>query len=117
MKKIVIISQVYSNGKLKPLGDGVGSGVCYFWGKSFSRRMRDKLNKEFKESNLDYIATIDESYEIPKKILENGADMILISPFVKEFIDLSGIEKIKYYEIGKVEYDRSKIEIIIEYLN
>ncbi|MGL5069058.1 MAG: hypothetical protein ACRC6T_14785 [Sarcina sp.] len=115
MKNVVIISKVYSKDKDRYIGDELGSGVVWFWGKSSSRRMRDRLNKEFKEQGMDFICNVDQSYKDIKTILENGADNLLISPLVRDFIDFTGVID-GYYLLDEDEYENTEIDGVIEYL-
>ncbi|MGL4761017.1 MAG: hypothetical protein ACRCWG_06095 [Sarcina sp.] len=115
MKNVVIISKVYSKDKDRYIGDELGSGVVWFFGKSSSRRMRDKLNKEFKEEDMDCICNVDQSYKSARTILKNAADILLISPIVRDFVDFSGVID-GYYLLDEDEYENTEISGVIEYL-
>ncbi|MGL4760737.1 MAG: hypothetical protein ACRC6T_09655 [Sarcina sp.] len=116
MRKIVIISKTVAGAKPIPVGDELGINSLNPFKKSFARLLKDKLTIEIKENNLDYSIEIDQSYDDPKILLGNDADLLLISPLVTKFVNVDDVNEFKYYQLAETEYYNTNTENILAYL-
>ncbi len=108
MKKIIIISKAIVGARPAPFGY---NGI--FLKKSLREKLQDKLNKYFKDNNIDYMAETDESYKDIKELIAEGYDKVLISPYIKDKIDLKNIDNNKYYVLTYEEFNDCIIDNII----
>lgn len=113
MKNIVIISKVIVG--VRPRAIGMERGLNIFK-KSLSKKLKENLDKKLKEKNMDYRVEIDRTYESLEDLIKNGADLILISPFIKENIDVKNINKNNYYIMSEKEFLDGYIEAIVDYI-
>lgn len=113
MRKIVIVSKVISGVRPNPFGlDGSGNPFK----KSFSEKLKEELNNSFKEKNMDYTVEIDTEFDPLEKIIKNGAYKILISPFIKDAVNLDEIKKDDYYILNEDEFSNCVIDNILKEL-
>ena len=113
MKNIIIISKVVVNAK--PIRVGFDQNI-----NPFKKRLSTSLEASLKESltkeNLEYTVSIDQTYDTCKELIENGADLILISPYVKTMVDLSNLDKNSYYLLSITEFEDSNVDNIINFI-
>ena len=112
MKEIVIISK--TNIGIKPNHFGF-DGTINPLKKSLSKKLKENLNEYFNKNNMDYI-TIVENCEPLEKLIKSSAYKILISPYIKDNINLSKIDENLYYILSEEEFLNSHIDNIVNYL-
>ena len=110
MKEIVIISK--TNIGIKPNHFGWNNKSIK---KSLSKKLKENLNEYFNKNNMNYIAIV-ENYEPLEKLIKSSAYKILISPYIKDNINLSKIDENLYYILSEEEFLNSHIDNIINYL-
>lgn len=113
MKNIIIITKTIVGIRPNPFGF---DGRKNLLGKPFSRILQENLTKELSKRNMGYKVTIDTSYESLDDLLNKGVDLLLISPYIKAQVDLSRIDKSKYYILSEEEFNTGNINKIIEFL-
>lgn len=112
MKKIVIVSKWVVG--MTPVGLGFDKGLNPFK-KGQSTLLANKLNEQFKNNNIQCEATVDNDAISIEAIVENGANLILISPYVKSAIlpTLTEKEKEKCYFLTEDEFLNTQVDSII----
>lgn len=113
MKEIVIVAKTTLGLRPRPVGPDGGLNP---FKKSLSRKLSDALNEKLKEKNMDYEADVDHSYDSLEDLVRNGADLVLISPYIKENFSTSNVDKANYYVLSEDEFNHAKTENIISYL-
>ena len=81
MKEIIIVSKTTLGLRPRPVWPDGGLNP---FKKSLSRKLSDALNEKLKEKKMDYEADVDHSYDSLEDLVRNGADLVLISPYIKE---------------------------------
>lgn len=114
MKKVVILSKAIV-GK-RPIAYGLDRGFNPFR-KPLSKVLQDNLNTKFKELNMDYQAVVDKSYGNMEDLIKEGADTILISPYIREYVNVKGIKSKYYYMLNEEEFVQGKLKNIINLLD
>ncbi|GAB6169564.1 hypothetical protein JCM1393_20240 [Clostridium carnis] len=115
MRSIIIISKV--NIGISP-GARVGinrKGLNIFK-KTLSTSLKDNLKEKLIEENMDYNVEVDNSYDNCENIIKKGVNLLLISPYIKDKIDIKNINKKYYYILSEKEFNEGYVEDIIEYL-
>ncbi len=112
MKKIVIVSKTNIGMKANTFGF---DGSINILKKSLSKQLKENLNEYFKNNNMEYIVEI-ENHETLENIIKNGAYKILISPYLKNAIDLSSLDKNSYYILNEDDFLNSNIKNILDIL-
>lgn len=84
--------------------------------KQKAENLKKNLQKKINEIGLFYDVKLDTNDGDLKYIKKDGANLILISPYIYEWMDFDGIEKADYYELSTDEFDNGKTDKIMEYL-
>lgn len=113
MKNIIIVSKAVTGIRPNPFGP---EGRLNIFKKSQSETLKENLNQKFKEKNMSYKAAIDFTFDSLEDLIRDGASLILISPYIKERIDMSNISKNQYYILSEKEFNEGYTENIISYL-
>lgn len=113
MKKIVIVAKVSLDSRAKPVG--LDGGVNFFK-KSLSRSLSDNLNERLIEENMDYQADVDQTYDSLEDLIRNGADLVLISPYIRDNISTENLDEANYYMLNEQEFLDGEVDNIISRL-
>lgn len=113
LKNIVIVSKVIFGARPKPFGMDGGLNI---FKKSLSETFKENLNKKLKEKNMNYEASVDFTYDSLKNLIKDGASLLLLSPYIKEIVNTSNINKNDYYILSEKEFINGYVENIISYL-
>ncbi len=121
MRKIVIVPKAHNSRQVieNPRGGksiiGLDRGINIFK-KSFSEKLEENLIKELKENNLDYNVEIDRFYGPIEFLVNEEDDLVLISPYIKNIVDTSNMERSNYYLLNENEFLEGNVENIIKHL-
>ena len=121
MRKIVIVPKAHNSRQVieNPRGGksiiGLDRGINIFK-KSFSEKLEENLIKELKENNLDYNVEIDRFYGPIEFLVNEEDDLVLISPYIKNIVDMSNMERSNYYLLNENEFLEGNVENIIKHL-
>ena len=121
MRKIVIVPKAHNSRQVieNPRGGksiiGLDRGINIFK-KSFSEKLEENLIKELKENNLDYSVEIDRFYGPIEFLVNEEDDLVLISPYIKNIVDTSNMERSNYYLLNENEFLEGNVENIIKHL-
>lgn len=74
---VIIISKVITGIRPNPFSMDKG---CNFFKKSFSKKLKDNLDRALKENSMDYSVSIDKTYASIDSFIQNDAKLVLISP-------------------------------------
>ncbi|MEW8974011.1 MAG: hypothetical protein AB2375_07435 [Tissierellaceae bacterium] len=113
MKKIVIVSKVIVGIRPNPFGLDQGANI---FKKSLSENLKENLEQELKEKSMDYKVFIDYTYDSLKSLIQDGASLLLISPYIKGYVDINNIDEDKYYILSEKEFNTGYVNDIISYL-
>lgn len=113
IKKIVIVSKVIVG--MRPNPFGLDQGVNIFK-KSLSENLKENLEQELKEKSMDYKVVIDSTYDNLESLIQDEASLLLISPYIKGYVDTNNIDEDKYYILSEKEFNTGYINDIIDYL-
>lgn len=113
MRNIVIIAKVLVGMRYNPFG--LDGGQILFK-KSLSEKLKSALKERFIQGKMDYDVTVDTTYESCETIIRNGASLLLISPYVKNMVDVTNMDSKRYYFLNEDEFNNSDVEGIIRYL-
>lgn len=113
MKNIIIIAKVIVGGRPNPFGMDRGLNI---FKKSLSETLKEKLNQKLKEKNMDYKVHVDSTYDDLKNLIQDEDTLLLISPYIKDKVDIDGINKNNYYILRETEFNDGYVEDIITYL-
>lgn len=113
MKNIVIVSKVVIGSR--PIAVGPDKGLNIFK-KSISTNLKNTLNEIFKAKNMNCIASVDHTYDTLDKLINDGADLLVLSPYIKTHIDTSNLSKDDYYMLSEEDFNNANVEKIIDYL-
>lgn len=110
---IIIISKVIIG--MRPNPFGVDKGLNIFK-RSLSKKLKDNLEKDLNENGGDYKISIDNSYESAAQLIQNNADLLLISPYVKDYVELDNLNENSCYILSEKEFNKGYTKDIIIYL-
>lgn len=113
MDNIIIISKVITGMRPNPFGMDKGLNI---FKKSLSKNLKDNLDKNLKENGMDYRVSIDHTYDSIANLIQNNVKLVLISPYVKDHINLNNINKNNYYILREKEFNDRYVKDIIIYL-
>ncbi|WP_026885560.1 hypothetical protein [Clostridium beijerinckii] len=113
MKNIIIIAKVIVGARPNPFGMDRGLNI---FKKSLSETLKEKLNQKLKEKNMDYAVHVDSTYDSLKNLIQDEDTLLLISPYIKDKVDIGGISKNNYYILTEKEFNDGYVEDIITYL-
>lgn len=110
MKDIIIIAKVIVGARPNPFGMDGGLNI---FKKSLSETLKEKLNQKLKEKNMDYEVHVDSTYDDLKNLIQDEDTLLLISPYIKDKVDIDGISKNNYYILSENEFNDGYVEDII----
>ncbi|MGD6842548.1 hypothetical protein ACQCVH_08485 [Bacillus infantis] len=113
MRNIVIVSKVVVGARPNPFGIDRGLNI---FKKSYSKTLESHLNQIFLEKGLDYKASVDSTYDSLTELIQNGARLLLISPYIKEYVDVHILNNDRYYILSEEEFNNGYTENIIAFL-
>ncbi len=105
LKNIIIIAKVIVGARPNPFGMDRGLNI-----------FKKSLSETLKEKNMDYEVYVDSTYDGPKKLIQDEDTLLLISPYIKDKVDIDGISKNNYYILSENEFNDGYVEDIITYL-
>jgi hypothetical protein len=87
-----------------------------FFKKKKSAILKENIEKYIKENELNHCLNVDiaEGYETPEELINKDGILVLISPYIKNQIDLTSIPKDKYYVLSEDEFITGKVEKIVD---
>ncbi|SQB01202.1 Uncharacterised protein [Clostridium beijerinckii] len=65
---------------------------------------------------MDYKVHVDSTYDDLKNLIQDEDTLLLISPYIKDKVDIDGINKNNYYILRETEFNDGYVEDIITYL-
>ncbi|CUU49427.1 hypothetical protein [Clostridium beijerinckii] len=113
MKDIIIIAKVIVGVRPNPFGMDGGLNI---FKKSLSEILKEKLNQKLKEKNMDYKVNVDSTYDDLKNLIQDEDTLLLISPYIKDKVDIEDISKNNYYILSENEFNDGYVEDIITHL-
>ncbi len=66
---------------------------------------------------MDYNVKLDQSFGDMEELIKEKTNLILISPYIKNYVDISNIDENKYYILSEKEFLEGNIENIIKNLS
>lgn len=109
MKSIVIVAKVAFGFRGWPIG--LDGNIM----KKNSIRLRNDLRKRLREKGVECDVAVDNHTDI-RTLKSSGADLILISPFIKSYIDVSEINEEDYCFISEEAFLSGDSEEIVDML-
>ncbi|MGL4991165.1 MAG: hypothetical protein ACRCYE_05700 [Sarcina sp.] len=111
--KIIIISKVISGARPVPVGfDGNFSILKGTYSNNLAKNLSQKLLKEGLTSNIE----VDTTFNNCTELINDGADLLLISPYIKHLIDVNDIDKKNIYFLSEKEFINTETSTIVEYI-
>lgn len=105
LKNIIIIAKVIVGARPNPFGMDGGLNI-----------FKKSLSETLKEKNMDYEVHVDSTYDDLKNLIQDEDTLLLISPYIKDKVDIDGISKNNYYILSENEFNNGYVEDIITYL-
>lgn len=109
MKNVVIVPKV-------AIPRAFGLDGRFLFKKSWSRQFKEKLNKRFLESGMNYQASVDITYEDLETLLSQGANVLLISPYIKNKVNTDNLNSGDYYVLSRDEFNNTQVEDVLKFL-
>lgn len=111
--KIIIISKVVSG--IRPVAIGFDGNFTVLRG-----RLSDILKKNLIQNLLDEKITsdvqVDKSYNSCNELINEGANLLLISPYVKSAVNTKDIDKSFLYFLTEEEFVNGDVSNIVKYI-
>lgn len=113
MQKIVIVSKVAFGARAMVFGL---DGTTNPFKKSRSANLRQVLQKQLAENHLDYTVEVDNFTGDIQQMHKDGADLILLSPYVAKAFALNEAEKEYCRVLREEEYLNGETGRLVEFL-
>lgn len=113
MKNIAILAKVIVGMRPNPFGMDGGLNI---FKKSLSETLKNKIKERLIQENMDYDVSVDTTYDSCETILHNGASLILISPYIKNNVEINNLNPKSYYMLSENEFNNAYVEDIITYI-
>lgn len=110
---VVIISKVIAGIRPNPFGMDKGFNI---FKKSLSEKFKANLDQALKENSMDYSVSIDKTYANIDSFIQNDAKLVLISPYVKEYVNVNNMSANNYYILSEKEFNDGYTKDIITFL-
>jgi len=113
MKNIVVLAKVIVG--IRPNPFGMDGGLNIFK-KSSSETLKNKIKERLIQENMDYDVLVDTTYDTCETIINNGASLILISPYIKDKVEVKNLNPKSYYMLNENEFNNAYVEDVITYI-
>lgn len=113
MKNIVILTKDIVGMRANPFEMDGGLNI---FKKSLSETLKNKIKERLIQENMDYDVSVDTTYDSCETILHNGASLILISPYIKNNVEINNLNPKSYYMLSENEFNNAYVEDIITYI-
>ncbi|MFS0781477.1 hypothetical protein [Bacillus sp. 1P06AnD] len=113
MKNIVILAKVIVGVRPNPFGMDGGLNI---FKKSLSDKLKNKIKERLVQENMDYEVSVDTTYDSCESIINNVANLILISPYIKNNVEVNNLNPKSYYLLNENEFNEAYVEDIITYI-
>ncbi|WP_342506362.1 hypothetical protein [Sporosarcina sp. FSL K6-2383] len=110
MKHIVILAKVIVGIRPNPFG---WDGGWTIFKKPLSEKLEVSIRKRLRQEGMDYDVSVDTTYDTCETIINNGASLILISPYIKHIVEVNNLNPRSYYLLNENEYNDAYVEEII----
>lgn len=111
--KIIIVSKVING--VKPIPIGFEGDFTFLKGK-LSGMLEKELTQNLLNEGIICDIEVDYTYDSCEELINEGADILLISPFVKSRVDVNNIEKQKIYFLSEEEFMNTNVNDIVKYI-
>ena len=107
MYSIMIVTKI-------PMGmRGVPIGIDGNLFKKNSTTLKKNLQNKLKEKKLDCTVEVNNYKGDLLEMKQDGANLILLSPYIKTLVDVSGLEEKDYYFMSESDYLHCSIDNIL----
>lgn len=110
---IIIISKSISGARPIPIGfDGNFTILKGTYSNNLAKKISQNLINEGIQSNIE----VDKTFNSCIDLIDDGADLILISPYIKHLVDTKDIDEKYIYFLSEKEFINADINAIVKYI-
>lgn len=110
---IIIISKAISGAR--PVSVGFDGNLTILRG-TYSNNLAKNLSQELLNEGLTSTIEVDKTFNSCAELINDGADLILISPYIKHLIDVQGLDKNYIYFLSEKEFINADIKALVQYI-
>lgn len=110
---IVIVSKTIVG--VRPVPIGIDRGGNIFKG-TLSGALKNNLKERLSEEKIDCNIEVDRTYDNCETMVKRGVNLILVSPYVKDKVDMDRVHKNHLYVLSEKEFNKGYVENIVEYI-